>query len=58
MADSIIITEKQYEDALSKVFHLMQRHPAIDTTEGKKLDFLIMLIEQYEEIHYPMRIKR
>ncbi len=50
-----VITELQYDDALERVFHLMQTHPAIGMPEGETLNSLVIAIEQYESIHYPMK---
>ena len=50
----VIRTEEQYDDALNRVYTLMNQHPAIGTQDGDELDVLVTLIENYEAIHYPM----
>lgn len=50
----VIRTESQYDDALEKVYVLMQEHPAVDSPTGDELDLLVTLIEAYEAVHYPM----
>ena len=50
----IIRTEAQYDDALERVFRLLQSHPSLNTPEGDELDLLVTLIEAYEAVHYPM----
>ena len=50
----VIRTETQYEDALERVYQLLQTNPAIDTPEGDELDLVVTLIETYEAVHYPM----
>ena len=50
----VIRTESQYDDALERVSHLMQIHPEVNTPNGDELDLLVMLVEAYEAVHYPM----
>lgn len=50
----VIRTEAQYEDALERVYELLQAQPALNSPEGDELDLLATLIEAYEAIHYPM----
>lgn len=50
----VIRTEIQYDDALERVYNLLQNHPSLNTPEGDELDLLITLIEAYEAVHYPM----
>ena len=50
----VIRTEAQYDDALERVYELLQRHPSINTAEGDELNLLATLIEAYEAVHYPM----
>jgi HTH-type transcriptional regulator/antitoxin HigA len=49
-----IKTKKDYEDALSRAYELMQK----DSKEGSKLsdelEILAILIEGYEDKHYPI----
>ncbi|HAK80413.1 HTH-type transcriptional regulator/antitoxin HigA [Runella defluvii] len=49
-----IKTEEQYEEALERVYHLLQTEPQPQTEKGDELELLVTLIESYEAIHYPM----
>ena len=49
-----IRTESQYDDALERVYDLMQGQPAAGTPEGNELDLLVTLIDAYEAVHHPM----
>lgn len=49
----VIRTEAQYDNALERVYELMQQHPAVNSPEGDELDVLVTLIEAYEAVHYP-----
>lgn len=51
---SVIRTESQYDDALERVFELLQQQPTPNTEAGNELDVLTTLIEVYESIHHPM----
>lgn len=54
MKARIIKTEADYEEALARIDVLMDTDPDVETDEGKELELLVMLVEQYEDIHYPM----
>ena len=47
-----IKTEKDYDLALERVNTLFDAKP--NTNEGDEVDILVMLIEKYEQIHYPI----
>ena len=47
-----IKTEKDYNDALKKIEHLMDADP--NTPEGDRLDILSTLVEVYEDKKYPI----
>lgn len=47
-----IRTEEEYEAALKEIEALWDAEP--DTPEADRLDVLIMLVEVYEEEHYPV----
>lgn len=49
-----IRTESDYDDALGRVYDLLQTKPALNSPEGDELDLLVTLIEAYEAIHFPM----
>ena len=48
----LIKTEKDYEEALSRIEVLMDAEP--DTPEMDELELLTALVEMYEDRHYPM----
>ncbi len=50
----VIRTEEQYEDALERIYALLQESPKTDTPEGDELDLLATLAEAYEAVQYPM----
>ena len=50
----VIRTEGQYDEALERVYELLQLHPLLNSSEGDELDLLVTLIEAYESVHYPM----
>jgi HTH-type transcriptional regulator/antitoxin HigA len=54
MKPRIIKTEADYEETLARIDVLMESDPEVDCDEGKELELLVMLVEQYEDIHYPM----
>lgn len=56
MKPRIIKTQADYESALSRIDALMESDPAPDTDAGAELELLVMLVEQYEEKHYPMEM--
>ncbi len=45
-------TEQQYEDALSRVFLLMQINIEQDSKESNELELLSKLIKEHEQEHY------
>lgn len=47
-----IKTEKDYQKALSRLEEIFDSRPG--TTTGDELDILALLIERYEEEHYPI----
>lgn len=49
-----VCDEIWYNEALGKVYNLMQTHPTINSPDGRHLDELVTLVEQYEAQHYPM----
>lgn len=52
MNAKIIRTEAEYEAALARIEELMDA--AAGTPEGEELDLLSLLVEHYEEEHYPI----
>lgn len=49
-----IKNEKEYEDALAEVERLMDHDPAAGTPDGDRLQLLALLVEAWEEQHYPL----
>ncbi|RZK54371.1 MAG: helix-turn-helix domain-containing protein [Pedobacter sp.] len=50
----VIKTEEEYELALEKAYLLMQEEMELDSKKADELDLLTLLIEHYEESHYPI----
>src|SRR5438552_17187334 len=49
-----IKTKKQHEAALEKIYRLMQKNLKPGTKEGNELEVLSILVEKYEDEHYPI----
>lgn len=49
-----IKNEQQYEDALARVYTLMQKNIKPDSKESDELEILSILVKQYENEHYPV----
>ena len=49
-----IKTEEQYEEALEKIWFLMDSQPVLGTITGDELDILVTLVEAFEAKHYPL----
>jgi len=49
-----IHTEEDYEQVLSEIEKLMFADPDLDSPEGERLELLSILVEAYEEKHYPI----
>lgn len=50
----IIKTETEYELALAKAYILMQEDFELGSEKADELDLITLLIEHYEEAHYPI----
>lgn len=50
--ESTITNEKEYEEALEKIYKLMHCEP--NTPESAELLYLCSLVERYEEENYPL----
>jgi HTH-type transcriptional regulator/antitoxin HigA len=50
----IIKTLQQYEQYLAWVDTMFDKKIKADTPEGEKLQVVLLLIKQYEDIHYPI----
>lgn len=49
-----IKTEEQYNEALARVYDLMQQDIAEGSTTSDELEILSILIKEYELVRYPM----
>jgi len=49
-----IKTENQYDEALARVYALMQTEVKENSTESDELEVLSILIKEYENENYPM----
>ena len=49
-----IKTESQYEDALERIYELMQMELVPDSNESDELEVLSLLVKEYENEHYPV----
>jgi HTH-type transcriptional regulator/antitoxin HigA len=57
MKTKILKTEQEYNEALERIYELIQSsEKAIepDTAEGEELELLSLLVEFYEKEHYPI----
>ncbi|MBY0433195.1 MAG: transcriptional regulator [Cyclobacteriaceae bacterium] len=52
----LLESKKDYEAALTRVDQLLDMNPDKKTSEGKELKLLLLLIEQYEDEHFPIDI--
>lgn len=50
----VIKNEREYEDALARVYDLMQTDLADNSPELDELEALSLFIEHYEDKHYPI----
>lgn len=49
-----IRTEAQYEEALERIYELMQLDLEPGTEAGDELEILALLVKEYENAHYPV----
>jgi HTH-type transcriptional regulator / antitoxin HigA len=49
-----IKTEDQYDEALARVYELMQTDVEENSADSDELEILIILVKEYENEHYPM----
>ncbi len=50
----VIKNEREYEDALARVYALMQLDLIDDSLESDELEALVLFVEAYERKHYPI----
>ncbi|MBT8421450.1 MAG: helix-turn-helix domain-containing protein [Gammaproteobacteria bacterium] len=51
---NIIRNDREHEQALARLTDLMDRDPAPETPEANELELLALVIEHYEQQHYPI----
>lgn len=49
-----IKTEDQYENALARIYELMQTDIIENSPESDEFEVLTILVKEYELIHYPI----
>ena len=49
-----IKSDSQYEDALERIYELIQKEVEPGSVEGDELEVLSILVKEYETVHYPM----
>jgi HTH-type transcriptional regulator/antitoxin HigA len=49
-----IRTHDNYQAALKEISNLMETDPELGTAEGDRLDVLSILVQAYEQRHFPM----
>ncbi|MDR0793871.1 MAG: hypothetical protein LBE82_11230 [Chitinophagaceae bacterium] len=49
-----IRSEEQYEDALSRIYSLMQKELEANSKASDELEILSILVKEYEGEHYPV----
>jgi len=52
-----IKNDQDYEKALHRIEQLIDISPELDTKQSNELESLALLIEKYEDIHYPLPFK-
>ena len=50
----ILESKQQYNSALARINELLDKNPSLKSDEGKELKLLLLLVERYEDEHYPM----
>ena len=50
----LIKNKAEYENALERIYNLMQLDLIKGSAEGDELEFLSLLVHAYEEEHYPI----
>jgi len=51
---SVLENKKQYEEALKRIDELMDINAGVKTDLGREMKLLLLLIEKYEDDHYPI----
>lgn len=50
----ILENKKDYESAIERIEELMEINPSTKTDAGRELKLLLLLVERYEDEHYPV----
>ncbi len=50
----VLESKRDYESALARVDELMDMNPGQKTDQGRELKLLLVLVECYEDEHYPI----
>ncbi len=50
----VLENKKDYELAIERIEKLMEMNPGTKTDAGRELKLLLLLVERYEEEHYPI----
>lgn len=54
MKPKLIKTAKAHKTALARVYELMQQEPRAGSPEADELELLALLVEDYEDKHFPV----
>ncbi len=54
MKIKVIVTEEEYHQYLDWVDRMFDKNISPDSPDGIKLQVVLLLIQQYEDIHYPI----
>ncbi len=49
-----IKNKEQHEEALARIYTLMQKELKEDSKQADELEILAMLVHEYEKVHYPI----
>lgn len=52
----VLESKKQYETALKRIDVLMDADPGVRTAAGRELKLILLLVEKYEDEHYPISL--
>lgn len=56
MKPRVIKNNADHDEALRRIDALMDGDPSPKSDAGRELELLSMLVEQYEDIHYPIAL--
>jgi HTH-type transcriptional regulator / antitoxin HigA len=52
----VIKARKEYEICLDRVDKLLDKKPRADSKEGAYLQVALLLLKQYEDLHFPIPV--